>query len=140
MDQNHKAGDTFDESSYRRTVPGPHDAVSFPVPDLHPVLNLSRSISDHRHVGDPAGPLQSLQLPAGGADRRNQHGLSFPNYLLQRLRRTSEKAQAAKRTEEILVNPNSRRVDKSPVSPQCHNRYSRTGTRADLPGPFWLVG
>lgn len=65
MDQHQQAGRTFHQSANRRTVSGADDAVSFPVPDLHPVINLGGSISDHRHIGAPATAFQALHaVPA----------------------------------------------------------------------------
>src|SRR5665811_1912257 len=56
VDQHHEPGGAFHESAYRRTVPGAHDAITFPVPDLDPVLHLGRPVGDHRH------PTQSSLL------------------------------------------------------------------------------
>ena len=53
VDQDQKASYAFDESADRRTVSGTHDAVALPMPYLHSVFNLSGSISDHRHSGEP---------------------------------------------------------------------------------------
>ena len=54
----------------RGTVSGTHEAVTFPVPDLHPVCNLGGPIRDHRHSGEPTTPFQPLDpasAPAGAS-------------------------------------------------------------------------
>ncbi|MDI3313427.1 MAG: hypothetical protein QJR12_03785 [Mycobacterium sp.] len=60
MDKHDKAGDAFDESADRRPVSSTHEAIPLPMPDLHPGLDLDRSISDHRHSGEPATAFQAL--------------------------------------------------------------------------------
>ena len=50
VDQDHKARRAFDESAYRRTISGTHEAVTLPMPDLYPVGCFGGSISDHRHA------------------------------------------------------------------------------------------
>ena len=74
MDQDYEAGRAFDESAYRRTVSNAHDAVTLPMPDLHPVARLDGPIGDHRHVGDPTPSLQALDLRRRRPSRRRFTG------------------------------------------------------------------
>ena len=64
VDQDHKARRAFNESAYRRTISGTHEAVTLPMPGLYPVGDLSGPISDHRHASEPAPPLQTLDSAA----------------------------------------------------------------------------
>ena len=64
VDQDRKASRAFNESAYRRTISGTHEAVTLPMPGLYPVGDLSGPISDHRHASEPAPPLQTLDSAA----------------------------------------------------------------------------
>ena len=90
VDQDHEAGRAFDESAYRRTVSGTHDAVTFPMPDLYPVVDLDGSISDHRHVGEPTPSLQALDAAsapsASPLGRAGHIGPRIVDRLIDRLR------------------------------------------------------
>ena len=74
VDQDHKARRAFDESAYRRTICGTHEAVTLPMPDLYPVGSLGGSISDHRHASEPAPPLQALDWRRRRRRRRRLAG------------------------------------------------------------------
>ena len=69
VDQDHKARRAFDESAYRRTISGTHEAVTLPMPDLYPVGCFGGSISDHRHASADFRVVGSGQpLESGTSD------------------------------------------------------------------------
>ena len=85
MDQDHKAGRAFDESADRRTVSGTHDAVAFPMTDLHPVLNLGGPIGDHRHNSEPTTPLQALDPTSTPPTPRFRRASQIDPWIVNRL-------------------------------------------------------
>ena len=85
MDQDHKAGRAFDESAYRRTVSGTHDAVTLPMPDLHPFFDLGGPLCDHRHAGEPAPPLQALDPTSTPPTPRFRRASQIDPWIVNRL-------------------------------------------------------
>jgi len=85
MDQDHKAGRAFDESADRRTVSGTHDAVTLPMPDLHPFFDLGGPLCDHRHAGEPAPPLQALDPTSTPPTPRFRRASQIDPWIVNRL-------------------------------------------------------
>src|SRR5207248_154370 len=89
-DEEQVPGAPLDEGADRGAVPGAHDAVTLPVPDLDAISYLRGPVGDHGHRGQPTPPLQALDpapAPSTAPFRRSDdRDIRVVDRLVDRLR------------------------------------------------------